>query len=104
MKNKLLIIFLLLLVFNIAFAQSFPNPWPWKTVPEFIQAIIDYVFKLSMILAPFFIVVGGFFLMTSGGDSSKVDVGKKTITFSVIGLLIVLIAKSLVDLVVNFTK
>lgn len=47
------------------------------------------------------IIIGGFEYVRSSGDSAKINKAKDTILFAVIGLIVVLIARSIVALVVS---
>ncbi|MBI4281375.1 hypothetical protein HY625_00980 [Candidatus Uhrbacteria bacterium] len=57
-----------------------------KVFATIMQWILSTVAGLSL----FFVIYGGFDLLTSGGNSEKVDAGKKKIGGSIIGLIIVL--------------
>ncbi len=57
-----------------------------KVFATIMQWILSTVAALSL----FFVIYGGFDLLTSGGNSEKVDAGKKKIGGSIIGLIIVL--------------
>jgi hypothetical protein len=100
----IILLFVLLFSFTFVLAQGLPNPWPWKTVPEVIDAVIEWFFDISLIICPLMIVIGGFFLVTSAGEIKRVDLGKKSITYAVIGFLFILSARSLIDLVISFTN
>lgn len=47
---------------------------------------IKYVGAVTLL----FFVIGGFFLLTSGGSSERIELGKKTLVGATIGLLLVL--------------
>ncbi len=47
------------------------------------------------------IIIGGFEYVRSSGDSSKVNKAKNTILFAVIGLVVVVVARSVVALVIG---
>jgi hypothetical protein len=64
--------------------------------------------KVSLVLATVagitavvIIIVGGFQIVTSAGDASKVASGRKSILGAIIGLIIVVLAESIVLFVVN---
>jgi hypothetical protein len=105
-KSFKFIIFVLLIqlfVLNFSFAQGIiKNPVGIETIEELLDAILDWLVKISSVLVVLFIVVGGAFFITAGGDSSKVELGKKTIIFSIVGYLIVLSAKALIEMVASW--
>ncbi|MFA5933180.1 MAG: pilin [Microgenomates group bacterium] len=68
-------------------------------VQTFIQSIIQIFVTLAALVATAFLVWGGFRYMTSSGNPESLDVAKKTIMFSAIGLAIVLGAYVLSNIV-----
>ena len=56
---------------------------------------------LSSFVATGFIIWGGYKYITSEGDPSKVQIGKKIITGAVIGLIITISASVISDTIVN---
>ncbi|NQU82665.1 MAG: hypothetical protein HQ539_01830, partial [Parcubacteria group bacterium] len=54
-----------------------------------VKSVTDFIFKLGLIIAPLMIVIGGFIFMTSGGEQSKVTLGKNIMKWAVIGLGII---------------
>lgn len=68
-----------------------PNtPTSLACIPYFVGNIADKALILAAVLAVFFITLGGIKLITSGGNPLRVDSAKKTFTFAIIGLLIIL--------------
>jgi len=58
-----------------------------------ISNAINYIFIAAGFLAVIFVIYGGYVLLTSGGDSSKIESGKKMIIWAIIGIVIVAFAK-----------
>jgi hypothetical protein len=77
---------------------TIPNPLKVSTIEELINVIIDFIFWVGIILAPLAIVVGAFYLLTSGGSPDRVNRGKKIILYAFIGLLIILSGKGIISL------
>lgn len=71
----------------VAKAAGFSDP---QTLPEIIGAIIGVFLSLLGIIFMILIMYGGFTWMTSMGNESKVLKAKKTITNSIIGIIIIL--------------
>lgn len=68
-----------------------PNtPTSLQCIPVFIGNIISFAIPFASVAAVFFIVFAGIKFLTSGGDPAKVEGAKKTLTFAVIGLVIIL--------------
>lgn len=74
------------------------------TLNNFISLAINLADKLLQFLGVFallFIVVGGIIWMTSGGSADKVKKGKEIIKGAIIGLVIVLVAFTIVRMVMK---
>ncbi len=102
MKKALLIIpITAILISSLCFAQDgtvivrVSNPLPWKTFIEFINKIIDVVLIVALVLAPLMILIGAFYMTTSGTPITKDQVtkAKSIITYTVIGIVLLLGAK-----------
>ncbi len=78
---------------------EFANPVTCNTIDCIINAIIDFVFWLAVIIGPLVIIYGGFIFVTAGGDPKKVDTGKKIIFFALIGIGVAVLAKGIAILV-----
>ena len=66
-----------------------------------VSNILSVVYLWIGIIAVVFIVIGGIKYMTSAGDSAKLEGAKKTITFSVVGLVVVLAAFAITSFVIG---
>ncbi len=56
----------------------------------FVKKIINMLFYIAIPLGVIMVVWGGFVIMTSAGNESRVEQGKKVITAAVIGIAIAL--------------
>lgn len=65
--------------------------------------VIYWLIILSGTIAVFFIIFGGIKFLTSGGAQDNVQSAKKTITFAVIGLIVVLFSFMIVNIVADLT-
>ncbi len=63
-----------------------------SNVENFIRSIIKVIAGLAGLVATGFFVFGGFVYITSSGDPEHLEKGKKTLTYSSIGLVIVIAA------------
>ena len=59
-------------------------------VESFIRNVIQVIAGLAGLIATGFLVAGGFTYITSSGNPEHLDRGKRTITYSLIGLAIVI--------------
>ena len=67
----------------------------------FISSIIDVLLFIVGAVAVIMIIVGGIKYVTSGGDQNNVKSAKDTILYSVIGLIVALLAYAFVKFVVT---
>ncbi len=75
------------------------NPSTLGTFQDLLGNIITY---LNMIIDPLVVIMflwGGFQILTAGGDESKIKNGKKTITYAVIGLVVIICASGLIYII-----
>lgn len=72
------------------------NPIKAGSIEEIIENVINFFFTIALIICPLIIIVGGFMMVTSGGDPGKVETGKKMVYYALIGLGIVVLAKGFV--------
>jgi hypothetical protein len=70
-----------------------------QTIPALISRIFTALVYLAAFIAPIFIIYGAFQMLTSAGNAEKFGAGKKTILYTVLGFLVVLAAKGIVDVV-----
>ncbi|MCL2173849.1 pilin [Candidatus Saccharibacteria bacterium] len=72
-----------------------------KSATEIIQIIINVMLFIVGILSIIMIIFGGIRYVTSAGDKGKVDNAKNTIVYSVVGLVVAIVAFALVQWVFN---
>ncbi len=77
-------------------AQNIIGPIDPGTVPSsgssvinLIRTIFTLAFSIAGVATVALIIVGGFNILTSGGDSNKMKKGQDTLTSALIGLVIV---------------
>jgi len=92
------------------FAQLVPECDPTTTcdasaLQQLVINIIQFLINISLIVAVVFVMWGGFLMLTSGGSSDRLSRGKKAITAAVIGIVIVLVAMSTINILLDlFTE
>jgi hypothetical protein len=79
-------------------AVTIPNPLKAANFEQLLNSIIDFLFYLSLGVVPLVIVIAGFYFITAEGDPQKVDTGKKLLKWAIIGFMIVLAAKGIIQL------
>jgi surface polysaccharide O-acyltransferase-like enzyme len=94
-KIILFILFSALLFPLFAYADvTIEPPIKYHSVEEVIGAIVNWVYNIALVIAPLMIMIGGFYLITAAGDPEKVNTGKKIITWTIVGIVVVLLATS----------
>ncbi len=74
---------------------------PDEELPDLILRIINWSLTLAAVIALGFIVYGGFRYIISRGEERDVENAKNTITYAVIGLVVLGIAALLVNFVIS---
>lgn len=60
---------------------------PW--IAQYMKGVYSYAVGIAGLLAGVMFVIGGFYILTAGGDASRVMKGKQRITDAIIGMLLV---------------
>ena len=72
-----------------------------ESVKQFIIKLTEYGVDLIGIVCSLFIVIGGIQLTTASGNQEQAEKAKKTLTWAIVGLILVLGGKYFID---NFEK
>ncbi len=79
--------------------MTLTNPIGHGTFEELVDSVITLIFWVGIIVAPAFILFGAFYFLTSGGDTNKVQTGQRIILYTVIGLVVIMLARALMSLI-----
>ncbi|OGY99724.1 MAG: hypothetical protein A2945_01855 [Candidatus Liptonbacteria bacterium RIFCSPLOWO2_01_FULL_52_25] len=96
----LLSCFLLFAVFGIALADL-TNPLGTCDLSCLAGKITKFLFIISIPIVSIMVLVGGFQMMTAGGNPEKFSSGKKTILYAAIGFVVVLLADQVPKILKN---
>ncbi len=72
-----------------------------NTISEVMINITNYVLGFITVIAVLMLIWGGIRYLTAAGDEAMVESAKHTITYAIIGLIIVAVAYAVVVVVVN---
>ncbi len=72
------------------------------TLGGLIKTVLTILLTLSGIIAVVFIIIGGFQYMTAGGNEEQAEKGRKALVNAIIGLVVVILAFTIVTVVTNF--
>lgn len=75
-------------------AKSFP------TIGALVSTITSNAFVIAGVLAFIFIIIGGFAIISAGGsgDPKRMEQGKKTLTYAIAGLILVVFSYWIIQL------
>ena len=71
------------------------------TVEAVIAKIAGNLYVFAIPISALFMLWGGFQIMTSGGEAEKIGKGRKTIIYSIIGLLLIVFASGIGYIITN---
>lgn len=69
------------------------------SINGFLEMIRNWIFGFSGALAVLFIILGGFKIMTAAGNEKQLTSGKKTLTYAIIGLVVILLFQVILNLI-----
>ncbi len=82
-------------------AGTLCNPLKVTTITEFLVAIIDILLIFALPVIIFFIIYSGYLFVTAGGDSGQIEKARGSLTWAIIGGVIILGAKLIITVVQN---
>jgi PKD repeat protein len=68
---------------------------------EFIVNVTNFVLSFLGLAAVIMVIYGGFMYVTAAGEQERVEKGKKSVIYAIVGILIVLISFALVNTVIS---
>lgn len=71
-------------------------------IPLFTN-IISWLFALAGTVGLFLIIFSGIKFVTSGGDPKQVEGARKTLTYAIIGLMVIFFSYLIINLISSFT-
>lgn len=77
---------------------------PAVSAAKLVSNVTGIVFFILAAVAVGAIIYGGILYMTSRGDKRRVQLGCSTVTYSVIGLIVVISAWAIVEFILNNIK
>ena len=82
--------------------MSIDNPLKYNKFEDLINAIIDFIFEIGIIITPLIIIIAAFIFLTAGGDPSKIKQAKEMLLYAFIGLAVIILAKGLINVLKEF--
>ena len=75
------------------------NPIEAENFTELIEGIIDWIVDIGILIAVGMIVYSGVLFMIAGGDKDKITTARKALTWSLIGLAVLIMGKNWITLI-----
>ena len=75
------------------------NPLNATSFEAIIDNIIDFIFKIAVVLAPLMVVIGGFLFVTAGGNIQQITQAKNLLIWTAVGSLVVLFSKGILGII-----
>jgi len=86
---------------NSPFALEYDKTQPYFTTIVILQIITGGLLYFATPVAIIMIAFAGFQIVTGGADSDKLEEGKKSITWSLIGLAAIILSYSIIRFVIS---
>lgn len=83
---------------------SLTNPLSCPDLECIAGAITKALFLVATPIVAIMILIGGFQILTAGGDPEKFKTGRKTILYSVVGYAIIIVANGVVSIIQSLLK
>jgi hypothetical protein len=80
------------------------NAGQGKTLPQVIKTIVTVAMFILGALSVLMLIYGGITYSTSAGDSGKITKAKHTIMYAIVGLVVALLAYSIVGFILDNIK
>ena len=74
------------------------NPITSETFEDFIAKIAKWLFNIALVVAPIMFVIGGFYYITAQGDPAKIKKAGDLITWTAIGLIVIMLTNGIIKL------
>lgn len=72
---------------------------PAFSLDRIITVFLSLFITVGVVLAVFFLIYGGFLWISSGGDKQKLDKARKTLLYSIMGIIIMALAIVIVNVI-----
>jgi len=106
MRKILLVSILLSLTLPIIVLADCPpgsvcidNPLQAESFQAIVDNIINFIFKIAIVLSPIMVIIGGFLLITAGGNAEQITRAKNLLLWTAIGFMVVLLSKGILAII-----
>jgi hypothetical protein len=97
-------------LFSLRFAHAsilggpvtLPNPISATSFTQVTTNVTNFLIQIAVPLTAIMALVGGFQMITAGGDPEKFSKGRKTLMYAAIGFAVVVLAGGVAAIIRNF--
>ncbi len=75
-----------------------------QSLPELIANVIRLMLLFAGAIAVVFVIIGGYQYLTSGGNEEAAEKGKKTLINAIIGVVVIILAYVIINVIVNLVS
>ncbi|MFH1990347.1 MAG: TrbC/VirB2 family protein [Patescibacteria group bacterium] len=86
----------------LAQTVTIPNPLASNSIMDLVDKVATWLLGVGLTISTIIIIWAAIVFMTSGGNTERVTTARKTLWYTIIGIVILLLAKGLTSLVANF--
>jgi len=97
-KYLSLILLIIILTPLTVEAITIDNPLKADTLTDLMNTIVNFLFYLAIAITPIMLVIAGFYYLTAAGEPEKINTAKRIILYTLVGLVIVISAKGIMEL------
>lgn len=73
-------------------------------LPSLMQVVVFWALAFAGVVALFLVIYSGYKFLTSGGDPKAVDGARKTLTYGILGFVLILLSFLIIDVIAQVTE
>lgn len=77
------------------------NPLKSNDISELINRIVNWLLVIGAPILALMIIIGAFQILTAAGNAEQVTLGRKTITYAVVGYILLLISTGITKIIAD---
>jgi uncharacterized membrane protein len=77
------------------------NNTGYENLSEFVFFVIDFAISFSVVIVVISLVISGFKFILSFGDEDKIKDATRSMTYSLLGLILVFISPTVIEFIIN---
>ena len=86
----------------LAQTVTIPNPLASNSIMDLVAQIAGWLLKIGLTISTIIIIWAAIVFMTSGGNTERVTMARKTLWYAIIGIVVLLLADGVAIFIKNF--